>query len=516
MEAISPQLPAFSTDPSPLGCFEQLDVAVLRSCLSIYLATVPFQEVFYRTQELRQVSKRFGQIAREEALCLIFRAPTALVRVLPGVFDAETVLKMVQTAPRLEAFCGVGETLDQKMSDALLHELQKKLPIDPPVRTLNLKGVKWTRERYPEWLALIKRSTALQNLSAGPLPDLSREEEGGFLRVIGQRTLRVLDLTNGHLTFGEDFVASWGEWLNLEALHLKGNAFSKEGVAKFAEIAPYLTRLRVFSYDGMLEPLIKGRKVISDLFANLSQLSCDAMYLPTASDVWCSSFLESSEYFSWRGEVGFEQLNRLHSLTALSLVRPQEPNWNQSDFFEGLSEIKTLTRLAVTGCALRDQRVALFSQELKGCTELLELSLTYCEMDETIHLAEALKQLKQLSKIDLSCNRLGDLGAETLSGVIPKLKNLHFFSLCSNLIGDSVIHKFVKKVIASPSLSIIDLTCNHTGSEGISPIYRDLQYLSPLPLIYLSSNDEAGDVERKALSRLCRSRWRGPSSYLNS
>ena len=90
------------------------------------------------------------------------------------------------------------------------------------------------------------------------------------------------------------------------------------------------------------------------------------------------------------------------------------------------------TELYLTGCGIDDNTASLLAECLKQCTnvEILDLSCNIICDKGAISLAKNVKRFK-LTKLDLSLNRIGDVGARAVVMAVASAKE---FYLCSNSI----------------------------------------------------------------------------------
>ena len=145
---------------------------------------------------------------------------------------------------------------------------------------------------------------------------------------------------------------------------------------------------------------------------------------------------------------------------------------------------EVLSVLDLSGNGIHDAGAEALSDALRSCCKLQRFSLaSNCIGDDGARaVAHALRGCELLSVLDLSGNSIQDAGTEALSEALKCCK-LQRFSLASNSIGPSGALAGVLKHVYI-SLDILDLSCNRLGDVGIVGLVGGLKHCSCLKQLH--------------------------------
>ncbi|XP_056608092.1 MHC class II transactivator isoform X2 [Triplophysa dalaica] len=114
-------------------------------------------------------------------------------------------------------------------------------------------------------------------------------------------------------------------------------------------------------------------------------------------------------------------------------------------------------------------------------------------------LIEVLPSLQSLQHLDIEKNKIGDSGAEKLSGVLHFLASLKWLNLSQNCIGDAGVEKLAKALASVPSLQSLSLYGNliaDNGAEELALVLPDMKLLQDLDVKF----NKFTDIGAKKLS----------------
>jgi len=169
-----------------------------------------------------------------------------------------------------------------------------------------------------------------------------------------------------------------------------------------------------------------------------------------------------------------------------------------------LPQLKQLTKLYLSNNKIGDEGVKALALALSQLNQLTTLGLSYNKIgDEGVKalvLALALPQLNQLTALGLSHNNIGDEGVKALALVLPQLNQLTTLYLSYNKIGDEGM-KALAVVLPQlkHQLTTLDLSDNNIGDEGVKALALVLPQLNQLTELDLDGNN-IGDEGMKALA----------------
>lgn len=114
-------------------------------------------------------------------------------------------------------------------------------------------------------------------------------------------------------------------------------------------------------------------------------------------------------------------------------------------------------------------------------------------------LIEVLPSLQSLQHLDIEKNKIGDIGAEMLAGVLHFLASLKWLNLSQNCIGDAGVEKLAKALVSVPSLQSLSLYGNlfaDNGADGLASVLPDMKLLQDLDVKF----NKFTDIGAKKLS----------------
>ena len=166
-----------------------------------------------------------------------------------------------------------------------------------------------------------------------------------------------------------------------------------------------------------------------------------------------------------------------------------------------LSRFTSLQSVSLIDMNICDEGARLLSGSLQWrCISVLILSHNRIGDDGARAIADALRGYEVLSVLDLSGNGIQDAGAEALSEALRccKLQRLSLASICMGPSGALAVAGVLKYVYKS--LDTLDLSCNRLGDVGAVCLAGGLKHCSCLKQLHLNSNF-VGDDGARALAR---------------
>ena len=166
-----------------------------------------------------------------------------------------------------------------------------------------------------------------------------------------------------------------------------------------------------------------------------------------------------------------------------------------------LSRFTSLQSVSLIGMNICDESVRLLSGSLQWCCiSVLILSHNKIGDNGARAIAHALRGCEVLSVLDLSGNGIQDAGAEVLSEALRscKLQRLGLASNCIEPSGALAVAGVLKHVYKS--LDTLDLSCNRLGDVGAVCLAGGLKHCSCLKQLHLNCNF-VGDYGAVALAR---------------
>ena len=160
--------------------------------------------------------------------------------------------------------------------------------------------------------------------------------------------------------------------------------------------------------------------------------------------------------------------------------------------------------VAKSSIFLNIEFIEMFYQALRVNTSLssLDLSCNFIGDEGANSLAQALRVNTSLSSLDLSCNSIGDEGANSLAQVLRVNTSLFSLRLQNNSVGPEGVNSLSQALKVNTSLSSLDLNDNSIGDEGANSLAQALRVntsLSSLDLTRNSIGDEGANSLAQAL-----------------
>ena len=152
---------------------------------------------------------------------------------------------------------------------------------------------------------------------------------------------------------------------------------------------------------------------------------------------------------------------------------------------------EVLSVLDLSGNGIQDAGTEALSEALRSCCKLQRLSLASNCMGPSGALAVAgvLKQVyKSLDTLDVSYNRLGDVGAVCLAGGLKHCSCLKQLHLNSNFVGDDGAMALARCLQTCNQLTTLNLSDNEIGDSGALCLCNYLKDCSCLHTLRLNAN----------------------------
>ena len=196
-----------------------------------------------------------------------------------------------------------------------------------------------------------------------------------------------------------------------------------------------------------------------------------------------------------------ENLHHVPQLTDVELVEVQMGEKECAALVASLQYLNKLEKLDMASNALGHGIIEL-AKNLNSVPNLTELNLSYTNMgeDEASALARALKDVPELSYLDMARNALGH-GIIELAKNLNSVPNLFGLDLVNTNMGEAEVSALVRALKDVPELSYLYLGRNPLG-RGV----RDLaQYLSSVPKVneYLTLDLENVQMTKTEVKELC-------------
>ena len=281
-------------------------------------------------------------------------------------------------------------------------------------------------------------------------------------------------------------------------------------------LLPLVTAPRDIAIRGSVTDALEGISIESAIYGinftdNLHKLELDNFNLTGK----CAAFIAESLHhspnlhelcLSWNplhSGVSHlaENLHHVPQLTKLELVEVQMGEKECAALAASLQYLKTLEELDMSSNALGHGIIEL-AKNLNSVPNLTRLNLSDTNMgeDEASALARALKDVPELSFLDMARNALGH-GIIELAKNLNSVPNLFGLDLVNTNMGEAEVSALVRALKDVPELSDLYLGRNPLG-RGV----RDLaQYLSSVPKVneYLTLDLENVQMTKTEVKELC-------------
>ena len=149
--------------------------------------------------------------------------------------------------------------------------------------------------------------------------------------------------------------------------------------------------------------------------------------------------------------------------------------------------------LNMCSCILRPIEIQVLSDDLKCSRNCTELRLAGCGIDDTAAscLAEGLNYCKSLRIFDLSCNDIGDAGAVALANVgLIHCIDLEILELSGNSIGSKGAASLANSIKLYQKLRTLNLSLNRIGDVGVRALANSgLKTSAHLEILSLNCNN---------------------------
>ena len=294
--------------------------------------------------------------------------------------------------------------------------------------------------------------------------------------------LQTLDITNCIGDVGlaciDSLMKEWTPPLStvktLHTLYLQSCNNSPDGIKSVANILSRFTSLQSVSLIGM-NICDEGARLLSD------------------SLQWCCI----SVLILSRNKIGDEGVRAIaHALQGCEVLSVLDLSGNcigdagARAIAHALRGCEVLSVLDLSGNGIQDAGIEAISEALRSC-KLQRLSLAYNCMGPSGALAVAgvLKHVCiSLDTLDLSCNRLSDVGAVCLAGGLKHCSCLKQLQLYSNFIGDDGAMALARCLQTCNQLTTLNLSDNEIGDSGALCLGNYLKDCSCLHTLRLNHN----------------------------
>ncbi|XP_038050706.1 NLR family CARD domain-containing protein 4-like isoform X2 [Patiria miniata] len=182
-----------------------------------------------------------------------------------------------------------------------------------------------------------------------------------------------------------------------------------------------------------------------------------------------------------------ESLGDLPNLVELSLELNNDLGGTAALWCTHLKQLKSLTKLDLGHCSLNGQDMKQIAESLRDLTNLGELSLTGNNLGGTAALwCMHLKQLKSLTKLELSRCSLNGQDIKQIAESLGDLPNLVELSLCSSKLGGTAAFwcMHLKQLKSLTKLNLGECSLNGQDIKHVAESLRDLPNLGELNLSY--------------------------------
>ena len=217
---------------------------------------------------------------------------------------------------------------------------------------------------------------------------------------------------------------------------------------------------------------------------------------------WLTVVLECVRECTQDGS-GFEAdlARELGSSLELQTLRPCKGKMdvaNVAILTDVLKSNTTVTKLDLSSNYIGDVGAAGLAEALKSNTTLTVLKLSDNDIGDAgaAGLAEALKSDTTVTVLKLSYNDIGDAGAADLAEALNSNTAVTVLKLCSNYIGDAGAASLAETLKSNTTLIVLNMSDNDIGDAGADDLAEALNSNTTLTLLDLSSNNigDAGAV----------------------
>lgn len=202
---------------------------------------------------------------------------------------------------------------------------------------------------------------------------------------------------------------------------------------------------------------------------------CDNLNDEAVIRCWLSSFgIENCKIYQfWESKI--LELKSTNILLDISGI----PNSQFKYILETLRACQNITKMRILGINGLNREA--FSKELRHFNQLTKLDLSYNRLGlEGIKIfAESIECQKSLVDLNLSNNLLGYKEAEIIANLIVKLENLENLNVSINALGLKGADAILKTLGNHPKLNTVDISRNFLYLQKLTPILEETKKLKP-------------------------------------
>lgn len=408
-----------------------------------------------------------------------------------------------------------------KISDSKVykHWEERVLKIKPKSMSLDLE--KFPTSRISELFKTIKKC----KLNKLHVSRIDKEQQETFFNYISTMTeLNHLDLSSNYLTFSRaKYLIKILENLeNLTSLNLWGNQIGIKGLTEISTVLQTKTKLKslTLSYNSLNS---KTLNVLPEILRNLSNLeyldlSNNCLNSKTALEIMNALTVHSKlKYLNLSdNQLGLEgaklissKLCKLTNLESLDISVNFIEVTGANLILDALKNPSKITNLNISRNRLDGnhhdfEKMANKLKDLSNLTHL-DISATNLKLRGAEFISRSLLSLPNLKKLNLSDSELNNKDCESISKAFKTLINLEDLNISKNPVNEEGAKYISEALCNMPNLTILKLSENNLKSSGLSSILEAFPKLKNLKNIDISQNNLRLDASQSladAISKL--------------
>ena len=159
-----------------------------------------------------------------------------------------------------------------------------------------------------------------------------------------------------------------------------------------------------------------------------------------------------------------------------------------SHLAENLHHVPQLTKLELTYVQMGEKECAALAASLQYLNKLEILNIAYNALGHgIIELAKNLNSVPNLTKLNLSDTNMGEDEASALARALKDVPELSYLDMARNALGHGII-ELAKNLNSVPNLTELDLVNTNMGEAEVSALVRALKDVPELSDLYLGRN----------------------------